>query len=88
MSLFLVQYRDVKHIDGVPPSDFPSLVIATIGFGPEDAFGLSTAHRTTVLRAHEASVVLNLQEGVASFDGPLLGTIEAEFQVQGVAAKI
>jgi hypothetical protein len=29
-----------------------------------------------------------LQEGVTSFDGPLVGAIEAEFQVQGVAVKV
>ena len=76
MSLFLLQQRHLKSLSGSLPEAYPVPFVAEIVFGPEDAFGVASKERTTLVRGSSGGGVLwNANEDICSFTGPLIETI-------------
>ena len=85
MTLFLPESRQLADEEGVGIPEFPTEVILTIHFGPEDAFGAPGAARRTVIPyGTTARMSANMNEGISSVEGELLPALEFERQLDGL----
>jgi len=87
MTYFLLQHRYIRSESDDEPS-FPAELVATIQFGPEDAFGVpGNPPRTTAKRAAPARLLWNPNEGVSLWEGEPIEAIKSNLTAGSLRAE-
>lgn len=86
MTYFLPQYRHLRLESDTFPT-FPTLLVAKVKFGPEDAFGVTgSLPRTTAKQSRPANLRWNANEGTSIWEGDLIEALNTGLEGERLSA--